>query len=110
MKDGARAMTAVLQDKTMATTIEAAQVRSAIESKPVAGGEVTIKLALTPGMMLMLAAPATVLVSMVLGWVLLTSVGLPVFAREMSAGAIVNTVGGMVAALPLFLLMNKGVK
>ena len=108
-------MSAIAQQTEIVDTIETAQgsassSQSAIESKPLAGGEVTIKLALTPGMITMLVAPLTVLVTMLLAWVPLKSLGMPVYPHEMSAAAIVNTVGGMLAALPMFLLMNRGAK
>ena len=45
---------------------------------------------------------------MVAAWVLLTSTGLPAYAKEMFAGAIVSAVGGMFASIPLFVLMGKG--
>jgi hypothetical protein len=80
----------------------------AIDSTPLAGGQVNIKIALTPGMITLLASPATVLVVMLVGWVLLTSVGMPVFAKEMVGGGTVITLGGILASLPLFLLMKRG--
>src|SRR4051812_35626372 len=49
----------------------------AIEDKPLVGGEINIKLALSPGMITLLAAPACVLVTMVVGWILLKTAGLP---------------------------------
>ena len=56
-----------------------------------------------------LTAPATVLLTILLGWLLLTSFGWPLHTREMTAAAIVNTAGGMLAALPLCLMMHHGV-
>lgn len=80
----------------------------AVDSKPLAGGEITIRIALSPGMITLLAAPAAVLVSMLVGWLILTTAGLPLYGREMIGAAIVNTVGGIVAALPVFILMKRG--
>jgi hypothetical protein len=107
-------MSAVVQENQMVETFQeiqsAALPRPAIDSKPLAGGEFTLKFALTPGMITMIAAPVTVLVTMVMGWVLLRSMGQAIFAREMTAAAIVNTAGGMLSALPLFLLMKRGIQ
>ncbi len=80
----------------------------AIESKPVIGHEFNIKLALTPGMIALIAAPATILITMLVGWVLVKSAGFPVHAGEMLGGALVNTMGGIAASLPLFILMKRG--
>jgi hypothetical protein len=80
----------------------------AIESKPLVGAEVTIKLSLSPGMVTLIAAPVTVLATMLMGWLMLKTAGMPIYPGEMVAGAIVNTVGGVFAALPLFILMKKG--
>jgi hypothetical protein len=92
---------------------EAAPVRPtptgpAIENKPLVGAEVTIRLSLSPGMVTLVAAPISVLVTMLVGWLMLKTAGLPVYPGEMVAGAIVNTVGGVFAALPLFILMKRG--
>ncbi len=80
----------------------------AIENKPLVGAEVVIKLSLSPGMVTLMAAPVAVLTTMLLGWLALRTLGMPIFASEMFAGAIVSAVGGMFAALPLFILMKKG--
>jgi len=80
----------------------------AIDGQPLLGGELNIRLALNPGMITLLAAPLTVLAAMLLGWVVLTSLGIPLHPREMLAGAIINTVGGVAASIPLFIRMRKG--
>jgi len=80
----------------------------AVDSKPLVGGEIHIRLALSAGMMTLLAAPVTVLVTMVVGWVVLKSLGLPLYPGEMMGGAIVNTLGGVAASIPLFIRMKKG--
>jgi hypothetical protein len=81
----------------------------AIENKPIVGAEVTIKLSLSPGMVTLIAAPVTVLATMLVGWVLLKSMGMPGYAAEMLGGAIATTIGGVAAAMPMFLLMKRGV-
>lgn len=81
----------------------------AIENKPLVGAEVTIRLSLSPGMVTLVAAPITVLVTMLMGWLLLKTAGMPVYAAEMTGAAIASTVGGVVASLPLFILMKRGV-
>ncbi len=106
-------MTAVMNQSEMIETVQAARVHPAalgpaIDSKPLVGSEVTIKLALSPAMITLIVAPATVLVTMLAGWIILTSFAIPVHIPEMIAGGIVNAVGGMLAAIPLFLLMKRG--
>ena len=81
----------------------------AIENKPLVGAEVNIKLSLSPGMVVLIAAPVTVLVTMLVGWLILRTAGMPVYGAEMAGAAIVSVVGGGMAALPLFILMKKGV-
>jgi hypothetical protein len=98
----------VLQKVSAAQATAAAIRGPAIDSTPLAGGEVTIKVAITPGMITLIASPATVLVTMLAGWVILTSLGQPVFAKEMLGGAIVITLGGVLASMPVFLLMKRG--
>jgi len=108
-------MTALSQENVALRNVTAAHAPAAsgasapaIDSKPLAGGQVTIKLAITPGMITLVASPLTVLATMLAGFVLVTSAGIPLFPREMLGAAIVNTVGGILAALPLFLLMKRG--
>jgi hypothetical protein len=81
---------------------------NAIDSTPILGTEVVIRLSLSPGMLALIAAPATVLVTMLVGWLFLKTAGLPVYAAEMFAGGIVNALGGVAASIPLFILMRKG--
>jgi hypothetical protein len=88
--------------------VKPAPVGPAIENKPLVGAEINIRLSLSPGMVTLIAAPVSVLITMLVGWLMLTTVGMPIFAGEMVAGAIVNTVGGIFAALPLFILMKRG--
>jgi hypothetical protein len=45
---------------------------------------------------------------MLVGFVLVKSVGLPLYGKEMVGGAIVSILGGILAALPVFLLMKRG--
>jgi len=80
----------------------------AIDSKPLAGGEIHIRLALSPGMIVLLAAPLSVLLTSLAAWLLLTTLSQPLYVHEMFAGATVNTLGGILAALPIFWLMKKG--
>jgi hypothetical protein len=81
---------------------------AAIEAAPVAGPAVTIRIGLTPANIVLFAAPVTVAIVMGLAWVVLKSVGLPLYMNEMVAAGIVSTVGGMLASVPLFVLMGKG--
>src|SRR5271168_3994351 len=101
-------MSAVMNQPQVAESVRAAQIAEAVESTPIVGTEVTIKIGLTPGTVTLIGAPITVALTMLLGWIILTSTGLPLFPHEMFAGAIVNAVGGMLASVPLFLLMRKG--
>jgi hypothetical protein len=104
-------MSALTQENEIVQTVATAQRApkgDAIDSKPLAGGEVTIKLAITPGMITLIASPITVLATMLAGVILVTSVGFPIHPREMLGGAIVTTLGGLLSALPLFLLMRRG--
>jgi hypothetical protein len=98
----------VIQQVATAQAVKPAAHGPAIDSTPLAGGPVIIKIALTPGMITLAASPACVLVTMLVGWVLLTSLGMPLFAREMIAGGIVITLGGIMASMPIFLLMKRG--
>ena len=81
---------------------------AAVDAKPLIGGEINIHIALSPGMITLLAAPATVLLTMLIGWFVLRTAGMPVYAGEMIGGAIANILGGVAASLPLFILMKKG--
>ena len=78
------------------------------ENKPVAG-VITIRLAFTPGLVMLLSAPVAVGVVMALGWVVRTSFSMPLYGHEMIAGGIVNVIGGLVAAVPILIFMKKGV-
>jgi hypothetical protein len=80
----------------------------AMDSRPVVGPEIHVRLALSPGMITVLSAPIAVLLSMLLAWILLTTVGVALHPAEMLAGAIVNTAGGLAASIPLFAGMKKG--
>ncbi len=91
--------------------IPAAQPRptgEAVDSRPLVGGEINIRLALSPGMITLIAAPVAVAATMVLACILLKTAAMPIAVGEMIGAAIVNVVGGMAAALPLFILMKKG--
>jgi hypothetical protein len=81
---------------------------NAVDNKPLVGGEINIRLALSPGMVTLLSAPITVAVTMLLGWLMLKTAGMPIYPGEMIGGAIVNVLGGVAAAAPLFILMKKG--
>jgi hypothetical protein len=83
-------------------------VGDAIDPKPLAGGEINIRIALSPAMMTLLVAPATVGLTMLLGWLMVRTLGRPLYGNEMVGAAIVNVVGGIAASLPLFILMKKG--
>ena len=56
----------------------------------------------------LLAAPITVSLTMLLGWVILTSFGWKAYPHEMFAAGLVNAVGGMLAVIPLCLMLNRG--
>jgi hypothetical protein len=81
---------------------------AAVDSRPLLGGEITLHIALSPGMITLVAAPLTVLTTMLLAWLALRTASMPIYPGEMFGGAIVNTVGGMVASIPLFILMRRG--
>jgi hypothetical protein len=83
-------------------------VGEGVDPKPLVGGEINLRLAISPGTITLLATPVTVLVAMLVGWVILHGFGLPTYPGEMLAGAIANTLGGVVAAIPLFIWMRKG--
>ena len=95
-----------MQQTLASVPVPPAPVGDAISSRPMIGPE--IRLSLSPGMFALLVAPITVALTMVTAWVLLTTVGASVFAREMVAAGIVNTIGGVFASIPLFILMKKG--
>ena len=103
-------MTALNTSSQTVNTVAATRaVRGpAIEQKALVGPELNIKVALTPGMVTLVAAPVTVGLVMVVGWVGLTTLGMPTFVREMAGAAIVSALGGMFASLPLFLWMKNG--
>lgn len=82
----------------------------AVDSKPLVGPSITINIGVTPGTIALLSAPLSVLVTLSAAYVLLTAFQLPLFKNEMVAAAIVNTLGGMLASVPLFILMQKGAK
>jgi len=56
----------------------------------------------------LLAAPVTVVATMLVGSVVLTVAGLPLFAGEMISGGIVNLIGGLLAAAVILAMMGKG--
>jgi hypothetical protein len=91
-----------------AVTTAQARPRSAVDSRPVLGKSITIQIGLTPATVTLCAAPVTVSTTMLVGYILLTSLGVPLFAHEMLTAAIISALGGMLAAIPLFLFMNKG--
>jgi hypothetical protein len=80
----------------------------AIEQKALVGPELNIKVALTPGMVTLIAAPVTVGLTMLTAWVALTTLGMPIFKAEMMGAGIVSALGGMFASIPLFLWMKNG--
>ena len=80
----------------------------AVDAKPLVGGEINIRIALSPGMVTLISAPITVLFTMVMAWLLLKTAGMPLYPGEMLGGAIANTVGGVAASIPLFILMKRG--
>ena len=92
------------------TTVEEMKARIRLQAEAdrqaLAGPE--LRLALSPRVLLLLASPLAVGITTLLGWVLLTSLARPVFAREMFAAGIINIVGGTLAALPLFFMMSRG--
>src|SRR5436305_644526 len=72
----------------------------AVDSKPLIGGEINIHIALTPGMITLIAAPVTVLATMLMGWLALRTLGMPLYAGEMFGGAIANSLGCSATFLP----------
>jgi len=67
-----------------------------------------LELEIGPGLALLLSSPVAVGVAILVGWVLLTSLGIPVYGREMFAAGIVSAVGGTLAVLPLFAVFKRG--
>ena len=55
-----------------------------------------------------LAAPVTVIATMLVGSVVLSLTGLPLYAGEMISGGIVNLVAGLLAAATILAMMGKG--
>jgi hypothetical protein len=103
-------MTALANQSPIAQAVATTQAhpRPAIDSRPVLGKSITIQIGLTPANVTLFAAPVTVSATMLIGYILLTSLGLPLFPHEMLTGATISALGGMLAAIPLFLYMNKG--
>jgi len=87
----------------------ATATKPAIENKPIVGPEINIKIALTPGTLFLIATPLTVALTMAIGYVLLTSLTLPLMAVEMFGAAIITIVAGVLAALPAVFFMKRGV-
>jgi hypothetical protein len=81
---------------------------NAVDSKPLVGGEINIRIALSPAMLTLISAPVTVLATMLLAWLFLKTAGMPLHPAELLGGAIVNVIGGAAASIPLMILMKKG--
>jgi hypothetical protein len=102
-------MTALANNKMSYEQVqENIRAQAEADRTTIAGPELNIRLSLSPRMILLLASPVAVLVSVAMGWLILTSMGMPLYGREMFAAAILNVVGGTVAALPLFFWMKRG--
>lgn len=93
---------------TMPTIDEKVRTQAQLDRQTIAGPELNIRVSLSPRAILLLAAPVSVLVTMAIGWVLLKSMGVRVYASEMLAASIINIIGGTLAALPLFFWMKRG--
>jgi len=59
-------------------------------------------------MITLLAAPVTVLLTMLIGGLILTSFACPLHLPEMIAAGTINALGGLLAALPLVFWMTRG--
>jgi hypothetical protein len=101
-------MSALMNDSEMMNATAQATRGPAVAQKTLVGPELNIKVALTPGMVTLVAAPVTVGLTMVVGWVGLTTLTLPTCGREMVGAALVSALGGMLASLPLFVGMKHG--
>jgi hypothetical protein len=98
-----------MQESLAAMPVAKALPKSgAIDDRPLVGAEINIRLALSPGMITLISAPITVLFTMLVGWFILKTLGLPIYGSEMLGGAIVSTIGGVFASIPLFVLMKRG--
>ena len=89
-------------------TALAVQKVAAIDAIPVAGPSLTLEIGIAPANIVLCTAPVTVAIVMLAAWVMLKSVGFPLYMNEMFAAAIVSAVGGMFASIPLYVLMRKG--
>jgi hypothetical protein len=78
------------------------------DRQTLAGPELNIRLSISPRMLLLVASPVSVLVTALVGWVVLKSMALPLHGHEMIGAAIINILGGTLAALPLFFMMKRG--
>jgi hypothetical protein len=97
-----------MQSEAIPTRMQEAIAGSSTQTRTrsVAAGSRQIRLSARTATLL--AAPVTVLATMLVGSVVLTVMGLPLFAGEMISGAMVNLVGGMLAAGAIIALMGKG--
>ena len=100
-------MTALASPQTRHTPQDRhAQIEA--DRETLAGPELNIRVSLSPRVILFLAAPAAVGLSLLVGWALLRSFALPLHAPELLAAAIINLLGGTLAVLPLFFRMKHG--
>jgi hypothetical protein len=70
--------------------------------------EFILRIPLIPALLALIAAPATVLLTMLLAWILLTALAIPLHSREMLTAALINILGGIASALPLLIRMKRG--
>lgn len=101
-------MTAIMNHSELVNAVKSVNA-PAIESKPLVGPEITIRIALTPGTLFLIATPLAVGITMVLGYVFLTTFGLPLMVPEMIGAAILTIVAGVLASLPAIFWMKRGV-
>lgn len=94
--------------RTQDTEPASPPILAAIDPSPIAGPQITLRIGLTPGLITLLAAPMTVLLTMLLGWVVLKTAAMPLYAPEMFAAALINALAGMAASLPLLMWMKRG--
>lgn len=100
-------MTAALHSCEVLNKVETACAPASAPA-PAAAPAFTLQITFSPAALTVTAAPVCVGLTALAGYVLLTSLGMPLFARELLAAAIISIVGGVAAALPLAIWSKRG--
>jgi hypothetical protein len=102
-------MTALANKKSTVEEFKAKlREQGEVDRQTIAGPELNFRLSLSPRMILLAVSPVSIALTMFIGWVILKSIGQPLYGHEMLAAALINVVGGTLAALPLFFKMKYG--